>query len=168
MDNFLKKNALAGYKVLYSLIIFLGAFLTFMFQPVVGKILTPQYGGGADIWASCLLFFQFVLFAGYLLALLLNKLKPKVNAAIYAILFILAVVLFKLPTEFGSWLINLGGFSQNPLLSLFASLFKYAMLPVLVLSTVSVSMQNWYTRQTGESPYILYSISNIGSFLALF
>ena len=79
--------------------------------------------------------------------------------------FILALILFKMPTEFGSWLILE---KANPLISLFASLFKYAMLPVLVLSTVSVSMQNWYTRQTGESPYILYSISNIGSFLALF
>ncbi len=163
-----KENTLVVSKVLYALIIFLGAFLTFMFQPITGKILTPQYGGGADIWAACLLFFQFILFAGYLLALFLNKLKPKTNAIVYAILFILALVLFKLPTEFGSWLINIAGFDQKPLLSLFTSLFKYAMLPVLVLSTISVSMQNWYTKQTGEPPYILYSISNIGSFLALF
>lgn len=163
-----KESANALYKVLYSIIIFLGAFLTFMFQPVTGKILTPQYGGGADIWASCLLFFQFVLFAGYLLALFLNKLKPKVNAVVYIILFTASLCLFNMPTKFGSWLINIAGFEQSPLISLFASLFKYAMLPVLMLSTVSVSMQNWYTKQTGESPYILYSISNIGSFLALF
>ncbi len=170
LGNFMKKeNTLVICKVLYSLIIFLGAFLTFMFQPITGKILTPQYGGGADIWAACLLFFQFILFAGYLLALFLNKLKPKVNAIVYGILFIFALILFKLPTEFGSWLINIGGgCSEKPLLSLFASLFKYAMLPVLVLSTISVSMQNWYTKQTGEQPYILYSISNTGSFLALF
>ena len=163
-----KESANALYKVLYSIIIFLGAFLTFMFQPVTGKILTPQYGGGADIWASCLLFFQFVLFAGYLLALFLNKLKPKVNAVVYIILFTASLCLFNMPTKFGSWLINIAGFEQSPLISLFASLFKYAMLPALVLSTISVSMQNWYTKQTGESPYILYSISNIGSFLALF
>lgn len=154
------------YKVLYSLIIFLGAFLTFMFQPVTGKILTPQYGGAADIWASCLVFFQFVLFCGYLLALFLNKLKPKTNAIVYTILFLVALVLFKLPVEFGSWLINVEAV-KSPLVSLFLSLFKYAFLPVLVLSTVSISMQNWYTKQTGESPYILYSISNIGSFLSL-
>ena len=49
-----KKNKLVLSKVLYALIIFLGAFLAFMFQPVTGKILTPQYGGGADIWTSCL------------------------------------------------------------------------------------------------------------------
>ena len=55
-----KKNKLVLSKVLYALIIFLGAFLAFMFQPVTGKILTPQYGGGADIWTSCLVFFQFV------------------------------------------------------------------------------------------------------------
>lgn len=160
-----KTDKFVLYKVLYALIIFLGAFLLFMFQPVTGKILTPQYGGGADIWAVCLLFFQFILFSGYLLAGFLNKLKPKTNAVIYSILFISAFVLFKLPTEFGSWLV---GDDINPLLSLFISLFKYAALPVLVLSTISISMQNWYTRQTGESPYILYSISNIGSFLALF
>lgn len=160
-----KKDKFILHKVLYALIIFLGAFLTFMFQPVTGKILTPQYGGGADIWAVCLLFFQFVLFGGYLLAGFLNKLKPKINAVVYVVLFMLAFILFKLPTEFGSWLI---GDNINPLLSLFISLFKYAALPVLVLSTISVSMQNWYTKQTGESPYILYSISNIGSFLALF
>ena len=53
-----KESANALYKVLYSIIIFLGAFLTFMFQPVTGKILTPQYGGGADIWTSCLVFFN--------------------------------------------------------------------------------------------------------------
>lgn len=160
-----KMDKFVLYKVLYALIIFLGAFLLFMFQPVTGKILTPQYGGGADIWAVCLLFFQFILFSGYLLAGFLNRLKPKTNAIVYSIFFVLAFILFKLPTEFGSWLI---GDNINPLLSLFLSLFKYAALPVLVLSTISISMQNWYTKQTGESPYILYSISNIGSFLALF
>ncbi len=162
MDSSIKKTLC---KVLYALIIFLGAFILFMFQPVTGKILTPQYGGGADIWASCLLFFQFILFAGYLLAGFLNKLKPKTNAVVYGILFIISLILFKLPTEFGSWLI---GENINPLLSLFISLFKYAALPVLALSTISVSIQNWYVKETGESPYILYAVSNTGSFLALF
>ena len=75
-----KKNKLVLSKVLYALIIFLGAFLAFYVSACNGKILTPQYGRGADIWASCLLFFQFVLFGGYLIAYFLNKLKPKVCA----------------------------------------------------------------------------------------
>lgn len=164
MDGIKDKNLV--YKVLYAFIIFLSAFLIFIFEPVAGKVITPQYGGGADIWTGCLVFFQLVLFLGYLISFFLNKLKTKTCAIVYGVLFVFSLLMFRFPLEFGSWL-N-AGLDKHPLFSMFVSLFKYAALPVLALSTVSVSMQNWYVKQTGESPYILYSISNVGSFLGLF
>ena len=45
--------------------LFLSAFLLFMCQPMVGKMLLPYLGGAAAVWTTCVLFFQIVLLGGY-------------------------------------------------------------------------------------------------------
>lgn len=45
--------------------IFLGAFLVFLVQPLVGNTLLPVFGGTATIWTCCLASFQTLLVVGY-------------------------------------------------------------------------------------------------------
>src|SRR5262249_9323479 len=53
---------------LYAVTIFLGAFLLFQIQPIMGKYVLPWFGGAPAVWSTCLVFFQLVLLAGYLYA----------------------------------------------------------------------------------------------------
>ena len=41
------------------------AFLLFLVQPMVGKMVTPLLGGTPAVWVTCMLFFQALLLAGY-------------------------------------------------------------------------------------------------------
>src|SRR5512137_2254156 len=49
----------------YALTIFLGAFLLFQVQPLIGKFILPWFGGGPGVWTACILFFQVLLLGGY-------------------------------------------------------------------------------------------------------
>ena len=48
-----------------SATIFLSAFLLFLVQPIIAKLILPQFGGGVAVWATCLVFFQLTLLLGY-------------------------------------------------------------------------------------------------------
>ena len=37
---------------MFGLAAFLGAFLLFLVQPFMGKVLTPLFGGGAGVWIT--------------------------------------------------------------------------------------------------------------------
>ena len=52
--------------LLYALTIFLSAFLLCQVQPIIAKIILPWFGGSSAVWTTCMLFFQSVLFLGYL------------------------------------------------------------------------------------------------------
>ena len=49
----------------YTLSIFLSAFLLFMVQPMVGRIFLPLVGGAPAAWNTCMFFFQLLLLGGY-------------------------------------------------------------------------------------------------------
>src|SRR5690348_10213936 len=46
---------------------FLGAFLLFQVQPLIGKALLPWFGGVPAVWTTAILVFQALLVAGYAL-----------------------------------------------------------------------------------------------------
>src|ERR1700682_497166 len=50
---------------LYAATIFVSAFLLFLVQPIMAKQILPWFGGSADVWTTCLVFFQFLLLFGY-------------------------------------------------------------------------------------------------------
>src|SRR5512136_204569 len=54
--------------VVLTSMVFSGALLLFGMEPLVGRLLTPYFGGAAHVWLTCLMFFQAVLFIGYLYA----------------------------------------------------------------------------------------------------
>src|SRR5437660_11849440 len=63
----LPRNAPAALPF-YWLSIFLGAFLLFAVQLILGKYFLPWFGGTPAMWTTCLFFFQSLLVLGYLYA----------------------------------------------------------------------------------------------------
>jgi len=44
----------------------LSAWLVFLIQPMLGRMILPKLGGAASVWITVSLFFQIALLAGYL------------------------------------------------------------------------------------------------------
>ena len=58
--------------------IVLSAFLLFLVQPLIAKILLPWFGGSTGVWATCVVFFQVMLVFGYAYAhVLTSRLTPR-------------------------------------------------------------------------------------------
>jgi len=153
--------------MLYLSIIFLSAFLLFQVQPIIAKLILPLFGGGAAIWTACLLFFQAFLLLGYLYAHVLSKCKHlSVQVSIHAVA--LFISLFFMPIG----LKQLSEFNQSaPLNDILQLLVLSIGVPYFLLSSTGPLVQKWlsyvYASKTGFTPYKLYSLSNIGSLLAL-
>ncbi len=150
---------------IYALVIFLSAFLLFLVQPLAARIILPWFGGGASVWGTCLMFFQALLLAGYLYAHVLSRrLKPRAQAIVHIILLALSLaVLPILPSAHWKPVDSL-----HPEMRIVLLLAATVGLPYLLLSTTGPLLQSWYARANpGSSPYRLYSLSNIGSLLAL-
>ncbi len=150
---------------LYAVALFLGAFLLFQVQPLVGKLVLPAFGGASAVWMTCLMFFQTVLLAGYAYAhLLTSRLAPRAQAWTHGGL--LAASLLFLPLETSLIPTKLG--ADDPTLSIVLLLAMTIGVPLLLLSATSPLLQHWFARlQPDRSPYRLYATSNCGSLLAL-
>jgi hypothetical protein len=143
--------------------VLLGAFLMFQIEPLVGKIVTAQFGGGASIWSACLMFFQIVLLFGYLLTLIISKLPVRAQAILYPILMVSSAVCLN---SFAQTAWSAADQAQ-PIASILQLLTVKVGLPFLLLSTISGTIQNWYQLRKLGDPYPLYALSNAGSLLAL-
>lgn len=143
--------------------VFLGAFLLFLIEPVVGKIVIPRFGGTASVWNICLLFFQLTLLLGYALSAALNRLEAKRQIAVYLALTAFSACFAAIPAA-ALWRCDT---DIDPSLSLLQTLFANVAVPVILLSTVSGIMQVWFRLARLGDPYRLYSISNFSSMLAL-
>jgi hypothetical protein len=149
----------------FALTIFIGAFLLFQVQPLIGKYILPWFGGGTGIWTACLLFFQAVLLGGYAYAHFSSRwLKPRHQATVHLVLLAAALALLPI-TPADAWKPTGDG---NPTLQILAVLTVCLGLPYFVLSATGPLMQHWFGRtHPGVSPYRLYALSNAGSLLAL-
>src|SRR5882757_3706893 len=49
----------------FAFTLFCSAFLLFLIQPMVGKMVLPLLGGTPAVWNTCMVFFQALLLAGY-------------------------------------------------------------------------------------------------------
>jgi hypothetical protein len=129
-------------------------------EPLVGRLLTPHFGGAAHVWLICLMFFQAMLFFGYLYAHILAR-----TAGAWHLLILLAPFV-SLPLD-----IKPQTGIEAPVSQLLTVLILHAGLPFVVLSTTAVVAQVWLTTSSlGKlrNPYPLYGASNAGSFAALF
>jgi hypothetical protein len=149
----------------YALTIFIGAFLLFQVQPLIGKYILPWFGGGPGVWTTCMLFFQVLLLGGYAYAHFTTRwLKPRKQAVLHLVLLVAALALLPI-TPNDSWKPHGGG---NPTPQILALLAVSLGLPYFVLSSTGPLIQHWFSRaRPGVSPYRLYALSNAGSLLAL-
>ena len=148
----LRNFALAG-------LVFLGAFLLFILEPMVGRLLTPSFGGAVHVWLLCLVFFQFMLLAGYLYA---HSFSANFGAWHILILFLPLISLpLQIPEDIAP---------NAPVRQLIVVLFTQVALPFAALSTTVVVAQVWLTHSrigARRNPYPLYGASNAGALLGL-
>ncbi len=82
--------------LLFAGTLFISATLMFILQPMFGKILLPLLGGSPAVWNTCMVFYQTVLFLGYLYAhFLSSKFNPLRQIQIHAV--VIAISLIALP-----------------------------------------------------------------------
>jgi len=140
----------------------LGAFLLFAVQPLIAKFALPWFGGSPAVWATCLLFFQALVLAGYGWAsALLARLPRRGQAAAHLALLVVALLCLPIAPS-AAWAD--GGAPGLRLLGLLAGAVG---VPCLALAASAPLLQGWYARTTGRDPYPLYALSNLGSLLAL-
>jgi hypothetical protein len=142
-------------RVLLPITIFLSAFLLFQVQPIMGRYVLPWFGGTPAVWSVCLLFFQFALLAGYAYAHWLRR--PFIH-----IMFLAASLAF-LPV-----IPSRPAMVENPTGRILLLLAASVGMPYFLLSSTAPLLQRWFTQSAeGRSPWRLYALSNVGSFLAL-
>lgn len=158
----------------YRLTIFLAAFLLFAVQLLMGKYVLPWFGGTPAVWTTCMLFFQALLLAGYAYAhALTGRLSPRAQGALHATLALASLLLLgALALVWDSPITPGAGWkphgSDDPIRGIVGLLAAGVGLPYLVLSATAPLLQAWMRRTHPEnSPYRLYALSNLGSFLAL-
>jgi hypothetical protein len=148
----------------YAVTIFLGAFLLFQLQPLIGKFILPWFGGGPGVWTVCLLFFQTLLLGGYAYAHWTNRLAARRQALVHLALVLGAVLLLPIIPPAG-W--KPAG-TENPTLHILGLLMGTVGGPYFVLASTSPLLQQWFGRtHPGRAPYRLYALSNAGSLLGL-
>lgn len=150
----------------FAATIFASAFLIFLVQPMVAKRILPWFGGVPAVWTLCLAFYQTTLFLGYAYAhLLIRFVSPRLQLAIHAAAvgaaFLSLPVLPETPPVLAS--------DADPTGTVLGILAGSVAAPFLVLASTGPLVQAWFARShPTRSPYALYAVSNVGSFLALF
>lgn len=149
---------------IYAATVFLSAFLLFLVQPLIAKLILPWFGGSAAVWNTCMLFFQILLLAGYAYAhWSIQKLKPVSQFRLHSLLLLLAIFTPSIPPE---WLKPSG--EQAPVIPILLVLAVTIGLPYFLLSSTSPLLQAWYSRVHSQSlPYRLFALSNAASLIAL-
>ena len=140
--------------MLPALTIALGAFLLFLVEPMVARMLLPQFGGSAAVWITALLFFQLALLAGYAWAHFVER-RPRWHLGLLAAACLTLPIT---PRQLGQGL--------PPLAQLLLMLCSSVALPFIALSATGPLLQAFRARE-GE-PWKLYALSNAASLLGLF
>jgi hypothetical protein len=172
--------------LLYALTLFVSAFILFLIQPIVGKIILPKLGGTPQVWNTCMVFFQMVLLAGYAYTHNAStRLKLRQQLIAHVVLLALPlIVLLPFPFALGGAKYDsehhitnphsLWGFvpelGTNPIPSTLFVLFAYVALPFVVVATTAPLLQKWFVHTghpASKDPYFLYGASNFGSMLSL-
>lgn len=155
---------------LAALLSLLASFLLFAFEPYIGKLLLPRFGGTPLVWNSCMAFFQVALLAGYAWALWLSRLRWVWLQAALQVSLLLAVTLV-LPNVADAQLGLSANSGLTPLRSLGAWLVRHVGPTFVAVAALTTLIHGWYARLAGEgapSAYRLYAASNVGSVLGLF
>ncbi len=150
---------------------FVSAFFLFAAEPMIGKMALPPLGGTPAVWNSCLLFFQVVLLAGYLLALGASHFgRSMPRATLLVIVGLLALGGWNQPISINLGIAGVNRLQSSPAISLWIGFITGAALPLALISVTSPLTQHWFARTDhprAHEPYFLYAASNTGSLFAL-
>ena len=151
--------------ILYAVTIFTSAFLLFLVQPIIAKQILPWFGGSAAVWTTCLVFFQFLLLAGYAYSdWTTRKLPPRAQVVLHVVLLAASLVSLPIIADAG-W--KPAG-DEDPTWRILGLLTVTIGLPYFLLSTTGPLVQAWFARTfPAGTVYRLFALSNFGSLLAL-
>lgn len=148
---------------LTGLTVFLSAFLLFLVQPIIAKLILPRFGGSVAVWATCLVFFQAALLLGYAFAHQLVR-RDHSRAWRYAHVALLLGSLALLPiVPVTPWP---GAQGQDPAWQILGLLALTIGLPFTLLAMTSPLLQAWRAGHS-RNPYRLFAVSNGASLAAL-
>ncbi len=151
--------------ILKGLVVFLSAFLLFLLQPIVAKLILPRFGGGVAVWATCLVFFQTALLLGYGLAHgLVRGARQRAWHVGHRGLLLTSLALLPIVP-----------IAQAPALAVFGPGVQILLLltlsiglPFTLLAMTSPLLQAWMAgAHVGFNPYRLFALSNLASLAAL-
>jgi len=150
---------------LYALTIFTSAFLLFLVQPIMAKQILPWFGGSAAVWTTCLVFFQFLLLAGYAYSdWTTRKLASGKQVTLHVALLALSLATLPIIPD-AAW--KPDG-RDDPTWRILGLLGVTIGLPYFLLSTTGPLVQAWFARTfPAGTVYRLFALSNFGSLLAL-
>lgn len=152
---------------LFAATLFTSASLMFVLQPMFGKILLPLLGGSPAVWNTCMVFYQSILFLGYLYAHYISTRQGQ-NRQILIHAGIMLVSFLALPLALPEN--TTPPTDSDPTFWLFWTLLLAIGLPFFVVSTTAPLIQKWFANvghHTSHDPYYLYAASNAGSLIAL-
>lgn len=169
-----QRTAPFSYNSRIAVTVFVGAFLLFEVQLLIGKYVLPWFGGTPSVWTACLVFFQVLLLGGYsyshfvAMRLPLAKQRNLHSGFLVFSILVLLVLSFVWPspiTPGAAWKPRADG---NPTVLILWFLLASVGVPFFLLSSTGPLLQNWFSqRNPNSSPYRLYSLSNLGSLLGL-
>ena len=139
-----------------ALTIFLGSFLAFFVEPLVGRTLLPSFGGGAAVWVTCLVGFQLLMVGGYFYGGRV-KVRPHVCLLALAALWCWAIAFWRRPL-----LGAVEGLSGVPAVDVLLGVVLLSGLSFVLLSANATLVQ-----MLSGGNYRLYAFSNLGSFFGL-
>ncbi|HET6757042.1 MAG TPA: fused MFS/spermidine synthase [Burkholderiales bacterium] len=153
--------------LIFSAAMFASALLLFVVQPIVGKLLLPKLGGTPQVWTTCMVFFQAMLFAGYLHAHYTSKLLGvRMQAALHLSLVIAAMIALPIGISAVPGVPD----ADRPVFWLITTLAISIGAPMFVISATAPLLQKWIAHTShpaAKDPYFMYAASNGGSLLAL-
>src|SRR5687767_1314018 len=145
--------------LLFTVSIFLSAFLLFQIQPMIGKFILPWFGGTPAVWSTVMLFFQILLTGGYAYAYwLMERVEVKRQGIVHVSLIVFAIVLLFFDsilwsspvTPDSSWKPQHVG---APIFDIFRLLTVSVGLPYFILAANGPLMQAWFSRLFPERSY---------------
>lgn len=152
---------------LIKFIVFLSSFLLFQIELIIGKIFLSNFGGSYLVWGACVVFFQATLLAGYKYSqFVLQKLSIDRYRYFHLLLLLCPLLSFPgraLPLKYDIHSIPM-------VFDVFGQLIFVIGLSFFALSTMSIIWQVWLSKSylpERSNPYVLFSVSNLGSFAAL-
>ncbi|MBI1830430.1 MAG: hypothetical protein HYR84_03155, partial [Planctomycetes bacterium] len=135
---------------IFAITLFVSAFLLFLVQPMIGKLILPKLGGTPQVWNTCMVFFQSVLLLGYAYThSVTTRLKLRHQLMLHCALLLVPIGLIlwhPFYTAVQDWAPPTG---SNPIPQTLMLLATLVGIPFFVVSTTAPLLQRWFAY-TGD------------------